>query len=246
MSSHAPVGEFSLPMWTYEPFRSDSVQVTIRGSMEWVVTARALRDALFKAELTRDPKGVLRRDFGIDVPEDVSFQVVQEGSDEIIWVLPANPFPRCDEDQLYRESGHTLEDLARLVLQNRRGTLPDREQSASIVARAWRDEGFRSVFLRDPRQALHPWCDLSLLSGYRITALEETRSSIFLVLPHMESNGPEVGDPRRWEEANLGASYVMKVAQGSCDYRCLGTCSPVADTDKLCICTCVYNTLFVQ
>ncbi len=49
---------------------------------------RAQRDSAFRAELTADPKGILERELGIELPDDADIRVVEEAPNQLHLVLP--------------------------------------------------------------------------------------------------------------------------------------------------------------
>ena len=66
------------------------------GDLTTQVIARAWKDEAFKANLLRDPKGVLGRELarlapGAMLPEEVQIQVLEETPTTRYLVLPANP-----------------------------------------------------------------------------------------------------------------------------------------------------------
>ena len=71
-----------------------------RNHLEAQLIERATRDQGFREELIRDPKGVIGREFGIDVPGSVEIRVLEETPTASYLVLPPAPVA----------SGHELSD----------------------------------------------------------------------------------------------------------------------------------------
>lgn len=55
------------------------------------IYAKAWKDPKFLAELKRDPKGVLKKEFGVDLPGGVSIEVREETPQKLYLVLPPVP-----------------------------------------------------------------------------------------------------------------------------------------------------------
>lgn len=54
-------------------------------------TRRAWQDEAFRAELLRDPRGVVERELGIGLPANITLNVHEETPDELHFVLPPRP-----------------------------------------------------------------------------------------------------------------------------------------------------------
>lgn len=59
-----------------------------RDDIERQVTERAARDTEFRRALMADPRGTLNREFGIDMPDQVAFTVLEESPSQVYLVLP--------------------------------------------------------------------------------------------------------------------------------------------------------------
>ncbi len=59
-----------------------------RGEMQDLLMKFSLESQTYRQALAKDPKGVISKQFGIDVPASVSVKVVQETADTIYVVLP--------------------------------------------------------------------------------------------------------------------------------------------------------------
>jgi hypothetical protein len=53
---------------------------------EW--TERAARDPQFRQELQRDPKGVVERELGVQLPANMQISVLEESPDQMYLLLP--------------------------------------------------------------------------------------------------------------------------------------------------------------
>ena len=66
----------------------DENPVTTRKQLEAQVIDRAMQDETFRQELLRDPKGVVGRELGIQLPEHIDVQVLQESPSTVYLVVP--------------------------------------------------------------------------------------------------------------------------------------------------------------
>ena len=62
-----------------------------RGDLEQRVIERASRDPQFREQLKQDPRGTISRDFWVEVPSDITVEVVEETSSKVYLVLPPAP-----------------------------------------------------------------------------------------------------------------------------------------------------------
>ncbi len=66
----------------------DESRMTGRKKLEAQLIDRAMKDATFRQELLRDPKGVFARELNIPIPEHITVQVVEESPNHVYLVLP--------------------------------------------------------------------------------------------------------------------------------------------------------------
>jgi len=62
------------------------------------LTEKALQNSDFRAQLISDPKGTIRQELGIDVPESINIQVHTSDKNNFQLALPAGP--ALDAEQL--------------------------------------------------------------------------------------------------------------------------------------------------
>lgn len=73
---------------------SEGNSVTAQGPRDAVteeLVARAWRDPAFKQELLKDPRSVIQRELGIQIPETVTLSVHEETPEALHLVLPLPP-----------------------------------------------------------------------------------------------------------------------------------------------------------
>ena len=56
-----------------------------------LVVAKAWKDPAFKRQLVNDPRGVLQREFGVELPPEVNIRVIEDTRETIHVVLPVLP-----------------------------------------------------------------------------------------------------------------------------------------------------------
>lgn len=60
-----------------------------RQRLETQVLERAAKDPQFREQLKRDPRGTVVRDIGVQIPTDITVEVVEETPSKVYLVLPA-------------------------------------------------------------------------------------------------------------------------------------------------------------
>ena len=66
----------------------DENPVKTRQQLEAQLIERAMKDETFRQELLHDPKGVVTRELGIQIPGNIDVQVLQESPSTVYLVLP--------------------------------------------------------------------------------------------------------------------------------------------------------------
>lgn len=66
-------------------------------NIEGQVIDRAAKDPQFREQLKDDPRGTVSRDFGVQVPPDMTVEVLEETPSTVYLVLPAAPVQRGQE-----------------------------------------------------------------------------------------------------------------------------------------------------
>ena len=75
--------------------------VQTANEMQQQLIARASEDAGFRAQLVADPKGTVKQEFGVDVPDFINIQVHESDLNNLHLVLPAGAAEiELDEERL--------------------------------------------------------------------------------------------------------------------------------------------------
>lgn len=60
-------------------------------SLKVQIIEKAWKDPDFMAQLLADPKSAIQSSFGVELPEDIELQVVEETPSSYVLVIPPNP-----------------------------------------------------------------------------------------------------------------------------------------------------------
>jgi hypothetical protein len=69
------------------------------------VIAKAWQDEAYRKELIADPKGVLQKEFGVELPEGLSIEVLEESPSKLYIVIPPKPTGELSDEQLEAVAG---------------------------------------------------------------------------------------------------------------------------------------------
>jgi hypothetical protein len=64
-------------------------EATSRAEMEQRLVQRSLEDDVFRQQLLADPRAIIERELGTQLPEEVTVVAVEESADTIYLVLPS-------------------------------------------------------------------------------------------------------------------------------------------------------------
>ncbi|MBD2207946.1 NHLP leader peptide family natural product precursor [Calothrix sp. FACHB-1219] len=79
-------------------------------NLEAKIIARAWKSDAYKQELLENPKAVIAREFDVELPAEVSVQVLEETPTNLYFVLPIRP--QFEEGELADVSEEELEAIA--------------------------------------------------------------------------------------------------------------------------------------
>jgi hypothetical protein len=100
-------------------FITEGVSMT-RDEFEKQIIVKALKDAAFREELKKDPKGILHRELqnvkaGITLPDNLKVTVVEETPDHIYLRLPVAPSSTMNEKELAGMTGGSSQPTVNAV-----------------------------------------------------------------------------------------------------------------------------------
>ena len=120
---------------------------------------RAQSDATFKQELLHDPKAVLTKELGANIPENVELKVLEETESTHYLVIPKS----VDTDTA--TEGEAEDPIAQLI------------------ARASQDAALKQELLNSPKTVIQQEVGISLPEGSDVKVVEETDNNAYIVLP---------------------------------------------------------------
>ncbi|MBE9036791.1 NHLP leader peptide family RiPP precursor [aff. Roholtiella sp. LEGE 12411] len=175
-----------LPLWSYQLQQDSKLAVKTRKDLEIHLITRALKDEGFRQELIANPKAVVEKELGTKLPEELEINVLEETEDTLYMVLPYNPYEGISEEDLKALVGMTYEDVARWLLDQQRNALLDEESSVTVMARAWRDDGFKQELITNPVKVIEEELGGKIqeqLQDIQLQVITETVNSLFIVQP---------------------------------------------------------------
>ena len=69
------------------------------------IIAKAWQDEAYKKGLIADPKGVLQKEFGLELPPALSIEVLEESPTKLYLVIPPKPTDELSDEQLDAVAG---------------------------------------------------------------------------------------------------------------------------------------------
>jgi hypothetical protein len=77
-----------------------SVSVKSRKDLENNLIARCLKDETFKSNFLVNPKMVIEKELGTELPENLKIEVLEEDETHSFLVIPSNPYSEFTEEEL--------------------------------------------------------------------------------------------------------------------------------------------------
>ncbi|WP_139992845.1 NHLP leader peptide family RiPP precursor [Paenibacillus paridis] len=74
------------------------ITVSAAQTLKDQIIQKAWEDAEFKKQLLANPKAAVKEAFGVDVPDNIEVEVVEESANKFYLVLPQNPAEVKDGD----------------------------------------------------------------------------------------------------------------------------------------------------
>ena len=174
------------------------------------LVAWSLKYEVFRANLLQDPKGVIERELGQQLPKDLNIEILLEDAVTCFFVIPAKEvaLTYCTGGQSFGEA--CLEVGAKLVRQSNRyascGGENDAETRAGLIAKIWSDPEFATRFYSEPKVEIETYYGLRLSTQTEICIVEETPNELYIVLPEVPDETGNVLAPH--ELALLAAPQI--------------------------------------
>jgi hypothetical protein len=173
-----------LPLWSFRMLPNSRLALRTRKDLENHLITRALKDRAFRSRLLAEPKAIVEMELGVKLPEKLEVLALEETESQVYLVLPANPYEDVSEE-VWRSSGKTYEEVARLVLEQQRHSFFDEESSASFIARMWSDPIFKRRMVNDPAAVIEEEFGFSPSPGLSIQTCEEQLDRIYIIVPRI-------------------------------------------------------------
>lgn len=71
--------------------------MSAKQSLQEQIIQKAWEDAEFKKQLLANPKAAVKDAFGVDLPDTIEVEVVEESANKFYFVLPVNPAEKNDD-----------------------------------------------------------------------------------------------------------------------------------------------------
>ncbi|MBO3458661.1 NHLP leader peptide family RiPP precursor [Aetokthonos hydrillicola Thurmond2011] len=70
---------------------SEQTQPKTRGEIEAHIIAQAWKDNTYKQELLNNSKAVIEKEFGVQIPDEIKVNILEENATNLYFVLPIRP-----------------------------------------------------------------------------------------------------------------------------------------------------------
>ena len=133
-----------------------------RYDAQTMLIGKAVVDETFRKDLIANPKAVLQKEFGAELPADVEVEVLEFTPKKAYVVIPVRP---AGDVEVPKESD------AKTAFEK-------------MILRAWSDEAFKEEVLASPKTALNKVDpNTELPDDLEVEALEETAQKAYILLP---------------------------------------------------------------
>ena len=219
--------------WSNGAGRAEAQAAEVSHGLETHIILKAWEDSGFKNALLDNPRAAIEAELGVDLPPQLQVDVLEEGPNHMILVIPSSSSDVLDET--YGGAlAQTWLDAATPSLELEAGiTVAD----TRLVLKAWSDEGFKSSLLENPRETIEAELGMELPAELQVDALEATSESLVVVLP---PNPRDTFDAtydsmvgQEWSNPDgLVAALSRRVADRpeACQATCPNSCSCLAFT----------------
>ena len=78
--------------------------------------AKAWTDEAYRKELITNPKGVLQKEFGVELPDSLTIEVLEESPTKLYIVIPSKPTDELTDEQLEAVAGGACDFAVTLIV----------------------------------------------------------------------------------------------------------------------------------
>lgn len=174
-----------LPLWSYQLQRDSKLAIKTRKDLEAHLITRSFEDERFKQELLANPKVVVEKELGTELPESLEIKVIEETETVLYIVIPKNPYEEVAQSELKAYLGLTLDEVARWVYEQQANVLLEETSSVAVITKSWTDQAFKQDLLANPKAVIEKEFAKNIPEGLEIQVLEETTNILYLILPRL-------------------------------------------------------------
>ncbi len=147
-----------------------------KAKMAAIVT-KAWKDEAFKKQFVANPRKVIQKEAGYEIPEGVTPEILEETSKKIFFILPPKPAKEIGKKG--------LDDIEKIKKMKK----PGLQQYYTVLAlRSWLDEGFRKALVSDTRAAIQKEFGIQMPKDVSLEVVESDPKKFFFVLPAKPSD----------------------------------------------------------
>jgi hypothetical protein len=163
-------------------------------NMEQLVT-RAAIDPTFKQELLNNPKAVLAKEAGVNIPDKVDLTVLEESANTFYLIIPKDVDSPTSVEQ------------------------DTKDPILTLIARASQDEALKQELLKNPKAVIQQETGITIPEDSQVQVLEQTDTKDYMVLSALTATEDEelsdeeleaVAGGGIWDVVKKTATYVGK------------------------------------
>ncbi len=147
-----------------------------KAKMAAIVT-KSWKDEAFKKQFLANPRKVLQKEAGFEIPEGVTPEILEETSKKLFFVLPPKPAKEIGKKG--------LDDIEKIKKMKKPGL---QHYYTVLALRSWMDEGFRKNLISDTRSAIQKEFGVQMPKDVSLEVVESDPKKFYFVLPAKPSD----------------------------------------------------------